>query len=143
MLSGVVTAVSDRIDAKDPCELMTESEEKYLIDRIIRQEQRRKPERKRGVYCRVRWQRYGAEADSWIEVRTAQGSVRARHSFQNDNIIVKGVLGASAKPGIPPGDTCLCGQHKLSGAQGELASGAFQWNQPERRRSPRPKISRK
>ena len=49
-----------------PPPLITEEGEKYLIDRIIRKEQRRKSgDKTRRTYYRVRWQGYGPNEDTW------------------------------------------------------------------------------
>lgn len=54
--------------APPPPPVVVEGEERYLIDRILKKEQRRQPgDRARRVYYRVRWQGYGPKDDSWIE----------------------------------------------------------------------------
>ena len=49
-----------------PPPLTVEGEERYLLDRIIRKEQRRRPgDGTRQTYYRVRWQGYGPGEDAW------------------------------------------------------------------------------
>lgn len=51
-----------------PPPLMIDGEERFIIDRILRKEQRKQPGNKtRRPYYRVRWQGYGPDEDSWIE----------------------------------------------------------------------------
>lgn len=55
-----------RVPAPPP--IIVEGEERYLIDRILKKEQRRQPGTKgRRTYYRVRWQGYRPSNDSWIE----------------------------------------------------------------------------
>jgi Chromo (CHRromatin Organisation MOdifier) domain len=47
---------------------MVKGEERYIIDRILRKEQRRQPgDKVRRTYYRIRWQGYQPDEDSWIK----------------------------------------------------------------------------
>jgi hypothetical protein len=51
-----------------PPPLMVKGEERYIIDRILRKEQRRQPgDKVRRTYYRIRWQGYQPDEDSWIK----------------------------------------------------------------------------
>ena len=51
-----------------PPPIVVEGEERYLIDRILKKEQRRQPgDRAPRTYYRVRWQGYGPKDDGWID----------------------------------------------------------------------------
>jgi hypothetical protein len=63
----LASALPEHLVARPPPPpLITEEGEKYLIDRIIRKEQRRKPgDETRRTYYLVRWQGYGPNEDTW------------------------------------------------------------------------------
>jgi hypothetical protein len=50
-----------------PPPLEIEGEQRYIVDRIIRKEQRRQPgDKKRKTYYRVRWMGYSPKEDNWL-----------------------------------------------------------------------------
>jgi hypothetical protein len=56
--------------------ILVEGEERFIIDRILRKEQRRqRGDKTRRTYYRVRWQGYEPEEDSWIEASELRDQV--------------------------------------------------------------------
>lgn len=54
-------------ESPPPAPIIVEGEERYIIDRILRKEQRRqRGDKSRRIYYRIRWQGYGPEDDTWI-----------------------------------------------------------------------------
>lgn len=59
-----------------PAPVIVDGEERYIIDRILKKEQRRQPgDRTRRGYYKVRWQGYGPRDDSWIEEKELREQV--------------------------------------------------------------------